>query len=513
MNRGDGARMKFGVHGALLTCVVVALVLGSQSSAAGQAAPTAGRSASPVLPGEHWAVEAAKRAEALGLVRLYLSVQAEVPRHVVSRALREAADRAAEGAPHLVAVTRAWLARFAEEFPESDPLPGGFGLRSLGNSVGVEYTGNRGSVLPGTGLFPEELTGAASVPSGAGALGALSLAAGIGPNFSLLAEPVARAEGVDLQRWEVRAGWRKLGVSVGRQPVTYGYARSGGLVLSGSEPIERLQVETQEPVRLPGFLSRLGPVTAHAFGGRLQEPRHRGEPYLWGMAGSLQPHPRVTLSIHRASIMGGDSVPTPVTLRNFLRTFVGHNLLTFENEVVAGQVRVRLPTERLLPLTLYTEWGAEDGAGAWRDVPGRLYGALVPALPGLPQAAMGAEYVSFAGACCGNPPWYRHHPHTGGWVLDERPLGHPLGGQGRQATVFANADLFDARLRLDGQGFSRRREGENLYVPGREGSSTGFELRAATRLFPRTDATISLFREAGVGWTERSAALGLRAFF
>jgi hypothetical protein len=499
----------------LLGAVICALVCALAAPPAGTAQEVVPFDpvASPLLPAHHWAVLAVRRAEALGLVRQYLPAQTSVPRQLVRTKLREAAARAAGGEAHLLSLTHGWEARFAEEFPAQGGSPTGLTVRNLGSWASAAYAATEGGALPGTGLFAEHLTGAAPAARRTGAQGAASLAVGIGRGVGVLVQPVVSAEGADLQGWEVRTGWRSVGVSLGRQPVGFGYALGGNLVLSGAEPIDRLQVETLEPFRLPGFLCRAGLISATGFASRLDEPRHPGEPYFWGMAGSLQPHPRITLSVHRASIMGGDSVPTPLTPRNFFWTFIGHNLLTFENEVVAGQIRVRLPTERLVPLTLYTEWGAEDAAGAWRDVPGRLYGLWVPALPGLPQVALGAEHVSFAGACCGNPPWYRHHPHTGGWAMREQPFGHPLGGQGRQTSVLAQADLLDARLRLEGHFFGREREGENLYVPGREGASAGWEVRAAARIFTRSDAVVTLVRETGAGWTEQSAVLGLRAYF
>jgi hypothetical protein len=495
-----------------LAVIVISASLAPEVTAAQE--PTfAETRASPTLFADHWAVVAAKRAEALGLVDGYLPAQRNVPRHVVERVLHAAAIRAEESRPNLVGLTQAWRTRFAEEFRAADMISPQLPVRSLGNRVDAGYLRHEGRAAPGDRIFAPDLTGATALPERAEATGMLSLAVAATANLAALVEPEVGPSGLGWHGWDLTLAGRGIGISVGRQPVRYGYADSGGIVMSGAEPIDRIEVSTVEPFRLPSFLGRLGRISAHGFGSRLEEPRHPGNPYLWGMAGSLQPHPRITLSIHRASIIGGDSVATPLTLRTFGRTFIGHNLLGFENEVVAGQLRLRLPTERLIPLTLYWEWGAEDAAGAWRDVPGRLTGVIVPALPGLPEASLGVERVSFAVSCCGNPPWYRHAPHTGGWVNQQSPLGHPLGGQGSQTTVFSHLDLWQARLRFDGQWFSRRREGENLFVPGREGTSQGFAARAGLRLFSRSDALVSLTREAGKGWKEQSAYLGISAYF
>jgi hypothetical protein len=489
------------------------LILAAVPSGARAQAPASEVHASPELAPDHWAVIAARRAEALGLVDGYLPAQRSVPRHVVARVLGEATSRASEDAPRYAELAHGWQRRFREEFPGLAGAENASGFRSYGQSATIGYLGHRGRYAPGRGVFPDSRTGADPLPGVSELRGTASLTAGLTPFLSALAEPGIGPDGLWWQGWDLSAGWRQVALSVGRQPVGYGYGWGGGVVLSGDEPITRVQFQTQAPFRLPGLLGRLGLISVHAFGGWLEEPRHAGDPYLWGAAGTLQFHPRATLSIHRASIIGGDSVITPLTPRTFLRTFIGHNLLGFENEVVAAQLRLRLPTDGVVPLTIYTEWGAEDAAGAWRDVPGRLYGVFVPAIPGVPTAALGVEYASFGESCCGNPPWYRHHPHTGGWVVDERPMGHPLGGQGRQATLYSQLDLLQSRLWLDGQLFSRRREGENLYVPGHEGASTGVEGRARLRIHRRGKVVVGGLHEAGEGWREQALSIGFRTFF
>lgn len=496
-----------------LGVLALALVLaaGGPTVAAAQAPPAGRVWISPDLPADHWAVAAARRAEALGLVQGHLPAQQRVPRHVVARRIREAAERAATAAPEYAALTSAWAARMADEFPALE-VAGDATVRSLGQSAGLAYVSHRGRAQPGVGL-PWDGTGARYLPPVSAVEGDAALTVGLGPYLSALAEPLVSTDGAALQGWDVSAGWRGVALAVGHQPIGYGYARSGSLVLSGREPVTRLQVQTVEPVRLPGPLRVLGLVAVHGFGGLLDEPRHPGDPYIWGATLRVQPHPRFTASIHRASIIGGDSVDTPLTARTFFRTLIGHNLLGFENEVVAGELRYRLPTERFLPLTVYTEWGAEDAAGAWRDVPGRLYGVEVPAVPRLPELAVGVEYVSFAGSCCGNPPWYRHAPHRGGWVTDERPMGHPLGGQGRQVSLLTRLDLAGSRVRLDAHGFLRRRDAENLFVPGRAGRSRGIELNGAAQLHPWLEVTVGLVAERGDGWMEDRAVLGLRTDF
>src|SRR5206468_3168191 len=80
--------------------------------------------ASPLLPFEHWAVRAARRAEAMGLTRFF-PAQRAVPRSQVARALADAARNAES--PALRRLTAGWAARFVEEFPEYGAADRGVG--------------------------------------------------------------------------------------------------------------------------------------------------------------------------------------------------------------------------------------------------------------------------------------------------------------------------------------------------------------------------------------------------
>jgi hypothetical protein len=284
-------------------------------------------------------------------------------------------------------------------------------------------------------------------------------------------------------------------------------------VLSGAVPLDRIEVTTRRPIRLPSVLSKLGPVAFHTFLSRLSEERHPGDPYFWGARGVLQPHPRLELAVQRASMFGGSGTDTPITVGNVLR-MLGGGLggLGFENQVVSASGRFRLPSEPILPLTVYLEWGAEDAAGAWWDVPGYVVGIETPAVPGLPELSGGVEYASLAASCCGNPPWYRHHAFEGSWASRDAPLGHPLGGNGSELLGHASLDLLDSRLRLDGRVFHRRRLDDNLFVAGRAGGSNGWAVDAAWRIVPHSELFLAAAREDADGWSENMVRAGGRLF-
>lgn len=464
--------------------------------------------ASPSLPGDHWAVRAAVRAEALGLIPRFLPAQRSVPRAAVAAALREAAAGARGEVPGMAAEAAGWWARFQEEFPESAQARERSPL-ILGSSAGVGAESRSGAVAPGSGIF-ERRTTVEPLPDRRELFAAGVLAVQPSPHLSLLAEPWVGTDGASLPRWDVTAGAGPLAVSVGEAPVGYAYGRGGGVVLSGEVHLPRIQIETTRSVSLPGPFRYLGPISLHGYLSRLTEERHPGDPYFMAMRGAFRPHPRFTAAVNRASIFGGDSVPLPTTPRNVGRMLLG--LLTggFENQVVSADFRWRVPSDRVLPVTLYLEWGAEDAAGAWWDAPGRVVGGYFPVAPGAAWLALGAEYAEFAPPCCGNGPWYLHAGHPGGWVAEDQPLGHPLGGEGRELLLYATADVAASRLRLDGS-LARRDRGRagydlaflragNLYAPERAGGSTAATLDASWRATPRMEVRLSTSAEAGDGW-------------
>jgi len=372
--------------------------MAQDSTVAAVAADTAvqlrarGPLASPPLASDHWAVQAAARAEALGLVARYQPAQGSVPRMAVAAALREAAERAPLENPRLAALTRAWYERFVEEFPEADDTPGARGgPRLLGSSAGAGFRGRYGFAAPGRGIDVDvRRTGATPRPDISEGLATASLAASLVPGVQLFAVPEVGTEGVRLARADLIAGWGPAELSVGRGQVVYGNEVGGSVVYSGLGTLDRIEFQTTRPFTLPSFLRYLGPTTFQTFATRLHEERHPGDPYLWGARGTIRPHPRFTLGIQRGSMFGGDSAMGATNLENIARMLVGGiKGYGFENQVVSVDFRLRAPTEELLPLTLYFEWGADDASGAWHREPALIGGIAVPAVPGLPSSRSG----------------------------------------------------------------------------------------------------------------------------
>ena len=481
------------------------LLLVAAPGAASAQEPTGATGPGGYLGAEHWAVRAAWRASELGLAPSYMPAQRLVPLTMVEEALREAADAAALRSPGVQDLADGWYARFQEEFPaRAGGADGASFARLRSASAGVGLLSRTGRVAPGLGQSPNH-TGSDPLGETRGATAGAEGAVSLGSHVSV--QVAARFEPGDLDVPVADLGLTAgpWSLSLGRQAVGYGWGRGAGVILSGAEPFNRVELATTRPIRpLP-----MGPISLHLFFSRLSEERHEREPYFWGARAGWRPHPRFDLAIQRAAMFGGHG--ETITVRRLASMLIGDVVsVGFENQIVSAAGRFRLPTEALLPLTLYAEWGAEDAAGAWFDVPGYLVGVETPALPGAPEITLGVEYASFAGSCCGNPPWYRHHAFLGSWAGDEAPLGHPLGGNGTELLARAGADLLDARLRLDTRAFRRNRREENLFVPGRAGESTGMSAELTWRQGARSELGVALSGEQGEGWKESDLRIGGR---
>ena len=485
--------------------------------------PARSGAASPTLDPSHWAVGAAARAESLGLVSHYLPAQRAVSRGAVAAALREASLRAPFESPHLAGLAEGWFRRFQEEFRELDDAVEAERSHHpfhLGSAADVGVRGYTGVVTPGSGIFAER-TDPRTLPDLREGYVEARLAASPVSWLAASIEADLGTQRPEVPRWEIAARWGGAVISVGDQPVGYGSGRGGGVVLSGVS-LPTVQLQTAEPFHARGMLDRVGPISFHTFLTRLSDPRHPSDPWFWGMRGSVQPHPRFTVSVNRAAFFGGRDTDVPFTLRNLTGVFVGVLNGGFENQLVSVDFRFRLPTERALPLTVYMEWGAEDAAGAWWDVPGIVAGAFAPAVPGIPALAVGVEHASFATFCCGNPPWYFHAGFPGGWVANDTPLGHPLGGEGSETMLYLSTSVADARLRTDARFFRRDRSDAgyatsqragNLYVPQRAGTSWGAELRGTFGVFARAEISAWYSVDSGAGWTEQRFSAGTAVFF
>lgn len=486
------------------------------------------RPATPFLPPEHWAHGAARRLEAAGLAPEGFGGGAR------SRTLGELAAlfmtaelRAYEVAPELAGVAGAYRLRFAEEFhwaldPHSigakgsgGPQGDDDGLQGLELRLRLGYEVHRGRALAGIGYDGEtDWTGARSIPDRRGSAATFTTSVALPPHLAFRITPAYRDEWA-LEEGQVVATLGALGAWAGRRVVGFHPGAGGGITLSRSGAFDGGGLFLDGPVRLPWWLGYLGPVRFELMLSRIENGDRIVSPWFGALHGSFQPHPRLELGFTRADIFGGKG-NSPTTVWSVLQMLFGTHAGDegeYNNEVFAAEVRYRPPLGPL-PLSVYLEWGMDDSAGAWRNVPARVVGAEVAALPRLPEVALGVERTTFAGGCCGNTIWYRNWSLRGGWSDDGRPLGHPLAGHGEEWLVFGRADLFEARLSLDLHLFTRERGAENLFAPERAGRSRGGSLTVDGRLRPGLGIYLQGVREVGAaGWRETALRVGAQRVF
>jgi hypothetical protein len=476
-----------------------------------------GPAASLLVPADHWVIGALARLDAGA------PMEAAVPWGVGTPSRSEvlgALDRAAGADPAdpLAGLATAWRDRFVLEtggVPPDDRsrarwIGGHWDLR-LGRRYGALGTGEgRYDFIP-----PEPLSEARHLHAALG--GALEA----GP-VALTGEARIGEDG-DLRPREFYAAGRLGPVDLwaGRRAPAFGGGRGGRVVLGGGVPLDGGGVSLAGPRVLPSFLRHLGPIRFETHLARLGESGELRHPWFWAARGSVAPHPRLALALNRAAMFGGEG-NAPMTVKNVLLTLLGTRAgelpgelgrSFFANQIASVELRWRLPLD-VAPSTFYVEWGLEDSAGAWVTVPGVVAGWEVAALPRAPAVSLGIEASYFAPECCGNPPWYRHGSFTGGWAQDGLPLGHPLGGEGMEWLLHGRADGSAARLVSSWGLFHRKRKGDNLFMPDRQGKSRGGFVELLWRAGGRTDlAAEGMYERGEGGWSQLRAFLGFRSYF
>lgn len=460
-------------------------------------AAAASPEASTQLPSGHWALEAAEDLQQLGWAEGYLPAQEAVPLALVRQLFEAAVLRARAQAPERAWLAESLLARLEEDFPRHASGP----VWSSEARLSAGVTGRRRDLEAGSlsvlDVFLTRPVGTEG-PDDTAPFAAAGVRAGVQDWLALSVEPrLARGE-LDLPRWEAAVARWNLQLSIGKGHVSYGPPDEQGIVLSGVQPVPRLELQTLNPITLPGPFRYIGRVALQAFVARIPEARHPGRPFLWGLNVRAQPHPRLTLDAYRGVMFGEGALEAQTSPVQVLKMVTGWKNQN-ENNVFGTSARWRLPTEAVLPLTVYGEWAADD-LGAQFKVPGLKGGIRTVLLPGRTSLSLGGEFTFLGELCCRTLTWYTHHNHQGGWVYQDAPLGTPMGGNGREYRLLGELTLWDARLRVSADAFLRKRFEQNLYTPNRPGSSVGFNSRIRWHAARRLRLEVGAAVERGSGW-------------
>lgn len=470
------------------------------------------RMTTPDLAPDHWVMDALRRAEGLGLLERPLPFRKAIAVDHAGEALEHAAEAARVRNDRVTALTSHWVERFRREFGGIAPAGAVQGTRLVGLRGRVAGVSAAGRAAPGYGEIAPTRTGAVPLDDRLVASVEGEGVAALGTHLGLMVQPEIGTETIGLRRLDVTAGRGNWTLAVGRQPLGLGKSVPSGLTVSGAVALDRVELRTARTGMLPGVLRRLGPAGAQLFLGRITDSRHDRQPYLWGGSLSIQPFDRFGVAVHRAAMFGGRGWQEPFTVKTLVDMLIGRVAnLGFENQIVSVEGRFRLPSERWIPLTAFMEWGAEDAAGGWWDVPGRVVGLETPAVPGAEGLAVGIAHTAITAHCCGNSPWYRHGAFPGNWAVDDRPLGVELGGEGSEWLLYGTFEQPRQNYRSEARFFRREREGQNLFVPGRS-TTTGGEIRG-TWISGSWEFDTALWLETGSGHTEHRLELGANLFF
>ncbi|GAC1651955.1 MAG: hypothetical protein NVS4B3_13480 [Gemmatimonadaceae bacterium] len=517
------------LHGGLRLGWALATAMGvAAASVDGQSPGVTGRRhevAGAFLPPSHWAVAAVRRLAALGLTdREFGWGDASLTTDAIAGALSDAAANAPDRNPALAALADGFRDRFAHEFPTmvaalatEDASP----MATRGDGT-LELTSEtrRGVLLPGgtAGGPPNNKLGHATVflddatQPAARAFWTSALV----PHVGVALSPVYADAS-----WRASAGhalgrWGAAGVWAGRRAVSYEPGVSSGIALSGAVPLNALGGALLRPIRLPWVLGRLGPMRAESFLSQLDSNGAIRHPYFTSTRISFAPATAVLLGVTHAAMFSGDGL-APLSLTNFLcmigQGHAQHCNGGTEYEVQMGTFDARIHAPGPVPATLYGEWGMNDNKTAWKEIPAVIAGVMIEALPGMPQLSLGFEHTLFhtpCATCTYYGTWYQHFTYRAGWAVDGTPLGHPLGGEGRESLLSAKWDDPANRRALDARVFTRLRGPANLFAPAHGGRSDGGSIRLEWGLAGGMDALLGAEREIGNQWHQTRLSIGVR---
>jgi len=118
----------------------------------------------------------------------------------------------------------------------------------------------------------------------------------------------------------VALNFKGLQFSAGRESLWYGPGQSGPLIWSNNaEPVPMVRISRNSPIKLPGILSRLGPVRSEFFFGQLQGHHFPPRAYIHGETLAIKFTPNLEFGYTRTVVFAG--LPQPLTWGTFFSSF------------------------------------------------------------------------------------------------------------------------------------------------------------------------------------------------
>jgi Capsule assembly protein Wzi len=473
--------------------------------------------ASSFLPANHWAQDALRRLDGLGVLPrgFDVGIQTRATDEVAALFVDARDSALALHRPHIATLANTFLQRLAEEYP-GDVAPVASATpaasRPLGHGLVLTRAAIAGGYRRSTGLLAIGTAYAtAPVPDTLTAAGTADLAVRLGSHLAASVTADLRSGGAELDAAYAVADLGSLALWAGRRSVGFGPGEDGGIVLSQTT-FTGAGLVLVRPWLGPGPLRHLGPISFESFLSRIRNGDPTvgygiTDPLIWGNHLSVSPARGLVIGATRVFLMGGRN-NDPARLSYFLNMLIGR-YDKWHAETASVDARWRTPL-KLLPLVAYIEWGMETASGAFLNVPARVIGVEIAAVPTVPWLGVGIERTGFHPGCCGTGAWYGNWQFEGNWADAGQPLGHPLGGTGHEYALHLSADPFAARLRLRAVAFTRNRGQDNLYAASRQGTSRGGWIRADLRLARHVGLEAEGYLERGSGWDEARVAALLR---
>ena len=239
---------------------------------------------------------------------------------------------------------------------------------------------------------------------------------------------------------DVIEGYGKLALGpveleIGKDSLWWGPGYHGGMIMSSNaKPFEMLKISQSEPILLPGFLRKLGPIKGVFFLTELEKSRSKAYAKLSGLRITMKPKPNVEVGLSRTLMFGGAGNPS-IGVEDYLQIFWPMNIQGQENQLGGFDVTWRLALPKQVParsVKLYGEYVGEDSAGFHQFRP--LLGAKINDLFRTGKTDLRLEYAK---TFVGKFPnvFYTHGIFTSGYTYDGRVIGHHVGTGSRDVFV------------------------------------------------------------------------------
>lgn len=449
--------------------------------------------ASPFVSPDHWSYHVLQRFDYAGLLPPGSDIaRRSMPQEEIAALLAHAAHPAAAK----------YFERFRAEFSAS---------KIFDASLQAGYVSASDVFAPGIGFDSANWSGARAVNDISRAFAGGRLALSV---TDWLAVAIAN-QNANLAELQVTAGYGIAGAWAGKRELGFSVGNSGGLAVMRAD-IEGGGVFLTRPLQLPWLgstrfemhISRIDNVL------NINDTQRDIEPWFWTARGSIEPLRNLRIGISRGMMFGGEG-NLPVTFERVAKNIIGiytdDGESSFANQNISVDFRYRLP---FAPVTAYLDWGSDDAAGGWWDVPGILAGIQAVHLDPMYDISVGLEHTQLSGACCGNSVWYRNAWFRGSWADGDAGLGHPLGGHGREWRVFGHGGFANNRITAHAAVYARRRRDQNIFVPAWQGKSTGLRAGGDVQLTTRGRLLFEVETESGADdWSTTRASAAVKHRF